>query len=82
MAVNIFTYQPGGHLPFCGDACDGTWTALPQGQESICSITSGTPSNRVIDLMAPYCQQWFTAMGKEPAVYIYYKNVNRFPTTV
>jgi len=30
--------------------------------------------------MAPYCQQWFTAMGKEPAVYIYYKNVNRFPT--
>ena len=29
--------------------------------------------------MAPYCPQWFTAMGKEPAVYIYYKNTNRFP---
>jgi (S)-ureidoglycine aminohydrolase len=32
--------------------------------------------------MAPYCQQWFTAMGKEPAVYIYYKGVNRFPTVI
>jgi (S)-ureidoglycine aminohydrolase len=30
--------------------------------------------------MAPYCQQWATAMGQEPSVYIYYKNVNRFPT--
>ena len=32
--------------------------------------------------MAPYCQQWATTMGKEPSVYIYYKNVNRFPTVM
>ncbi len=26
--------------------------------------------------MAPYCPQWFVAMGKAPASYIYYKDVN------
>jgi (S)-ureidoglycine aminohydrolase len=29
--------------------------------------------------MAPYCPQWFVAMGKVPASYIYYKDVNRAP---
>ena len=29
--------------------------------------------------MAPYCPQWFVAMGKSPASYIYYKDVNRDP---
>jgi (S)-ureidoglycine aminohydrolase len=27
--------------------------------------------------MAPYCPQWFVAMGKSPASYLYYKDVNR-----
>ena len=27
--------------------------------------------------MAPYCAQWFVAMGKVPASYLYYKDVNR-----
>jgi (S)-ureidoglycine aminohydrolase len=27
--------------------------------------------------MAPYCPQWFVAMGDEPASYLYYKDVNR-----
>ncbi len=27
--------------------------------------------------MAPYCPQWFVAMGKAPARYLYYKDVNR-----
>ena len=27
--------------------------------------------------MAPYCAQWFVAMGKTPASYLYYKDVNR-----
>ena len=27
--------------------------------------------------MAPYCPQWFVAMGKQPASYLYYKDVNR-----
>lgn len=79
MAVNIFTYQPGGNLPFveihvmehgliylAGQGIyrlDEDWYAVQAG-DSI--------------WMAPYCPQWFTAMGKEPAVYIYYKNVNRY----
>jgi (S)-ureidoglycine aminohydrolase len=29
--------------------------------------------------MAPYCPQWFVAMGKNPARYLYYKDVNRRP---
>jgi (S)-ureidoglycine aminohydrolase len=29
--------------------------------------------------MAPYCPQWFVAMGPAPASYIYYKDVNRAP---
>ena len=27
--------------------------------------------------MTPYCAQWFVAMGKTPASYLYYKDVNR-----
>jgi (S)-ureidoglycine aminohydrolase len=27
--------------------------------------------------MASYCPQWFVAMGKRPARYLYYKDVNR-----
>ena len=27
--------------------------------------------------MAPFCPQWFVAMGKSPASYLYYKDVNR-----
>jgi len=27
--------------------------------------------------MGPYCPQWFVAMGKTPASYLYYKDVNR-----
>ena len=29
--------------------------------------------------MGSYCPQWFVAMGKKPASYIYYKDVNRSP---
>jgi (S)-ureidoglycine aminohydrolase len=29
--------------------------------------------------MAPFCPQWFVAMGKGPASYLYYKDVNRDP---
>jgi (S)-ureidoglycine aminohydrolase len=27
--------------------------------------------------MAPFCPQWFVAIGKTPAAYLYYKDVNR-----
>ena len=83
MAVNIFTYDPGGHLPFVETHVMEHGLLYLQGQGIYMLDHQWYPVKKGDSIwMAPYCQQWFTAMGKEPAVYIYYKNVNRFPTTV
>ncbi|AUD02925.1 (S)-ureidoglycine aminohydrolase [Spirosoma pollinicola] len=83
MAVNIFTYDPGGHLPLVETHVMEHGLIYLQGQGIYRLDQDWYPVNKGDSIwMAPYCQQWFTAMGKEPAVYIYYKNVNRFPTTV
>ncbi|MBD2754444.1 (S)-ureidoglycine aminohydrolase [Spirosoma validum] len=83
MAVNIFTYDPGGHLPFVETHIMEHGLIYLQGQGVYMLDKDWYPIKKGDSIwMAPYCQQWFTAMGKEPAVYIYYKNVNRFPTTV
>lgn len=83
MAVNIFTYDPGGHLPFVETHIMEHGLMYLQGQGVYMLDHKWYPIKKGDSIwMAPYCQQWFTAMGKEPAVYIYYKNVNRFPTTV
>lgn len=81
MAVNIFTYDPGGHLPFVETHVMEHGLLYLQGQGVYMLDHQWYPVKKGDAIwMAPYCQQWFTAMGKEPAVYIYYKNVNRFPT--
>jgi (S)-ureidoglycine aminohydrolase len=81
MAVNIFTYDPGGHLPFVETHIMEHGLLYLQGQGVYMLDHQWYPIKKGDSIwMAPYCQQWFTAMGKEPAVYIYYKNVNRFPT--
>ncbi|WP_343670598.1 (S)-ureidoglycine aminohydrolase [Chitinophaga sp.] len=83
MAVNIFTYDPGGHLPFVETHIMEHGLLYLQGQGVYMLDHQWYPVKKGDAIwMAPYCQQWFTAMGKEPAVYIYYKNVNRFPTTI
>jgi (S)-ureidoglycine aminohydrolase len=83
MAVNIFTYDPGGHLPFVETHIMEHGLLYLQGQGVYMLDHQWYPIKKGDSIwMAPYCQQWFTAMGKEPAVYIYYKNVNRFPTTI
>jgi (S)-ureidoglycine aminohydrolase len=83
MAVNIFTYDPGGHLPFVETHIMEHGLLYLQGQGVYMLGHQWYPVKKGDSIwMAPYCQQWFTAMGKEPAVYIYYKNVNRFPTEV
>jgi (S)-ureidoglycine aminohydrolase len=83
MAVNIFTYDPGGHLPFVETHIMEHGLLYLQGQGVYMLDHQWYPIKKGDSIwMAPYCQQWFTAMGKEPAVYIYYKNVNRFPTVV
>jgi (S)-ureidoglycine aminohydrolase len=80
MAVNLFTYQPGA--------------ALPQVEIHVMEhgliMTGGTGVYRLGDdwfpvqtgdiiWMASYCPQWFVAMGKQPASYLYYKDINRDP---
>jgi (S)-ureidoglycine aminohydrolase len=83
MAVNIFTYDSGGHLPMVETHIMEHGLLYLQGQGVYMLGHEWYPVKKGDSIwMAPYCQQWFTAMGKEPAVYIYYKNINRFPTIV
>jgi (S)-ureidoglycine aminohydrolase len=80
MAVNIFTYQPGATLPFVETHImeHGLMMLRGQGVYRLDSDWHPVKAGDVI-WMAPFCPQWFVAMGKEPAAYIYYKNVNRDP---
>jgi (S)-ureidoglycine aminohydrolase len=78
MAVNLFTYQPGA--------------ALPQVEVHVMEhglvMLDGAGVYRLNDCwypvqagdviwMASFCPQWFVAMGKSPARYLYYKDVHR-----
>lgn len=80
MAVNIFTYNPGANLPFVETHIMEHGLLYLQGQGIYRLADKWYPIKKGEAIwMAPYCPQWFGALGKEPAVYIYYKNVNRFP---
>jgi (S)-ureidoglycine aminohydrolase len=80
LAVNIFTYQPGATLPFVETHIMEHGLVMLSGQGVYRLDTDYHPvqAGDVI-WMAPYCPQWFVAMGKTPASYIYYKDVNRPP---
>jgi (S)-ureidoglycine aminohydrolase len=78
MAVNIFTYDSGGHLP----------QVEIHVMEHGLLMLEGTGIYRLGDewfpvqagdtiWMASYCPQWFVAMGKQPARYLYYKDFHR-----
>ncbi len=78
MAVNIFTYDSGGHLPQVEIhvmehgllMLDGT------GVYRLDNDWFPVQAGDVI-WMASYCPQWFVAMGKQPARYLYYKDIHR-----
>jgi (S)-ureidoglycine aminohydrolase len=78
LAMNIFTYQPGATLPFVETHVMEHGLLMLEGQgvyrleESWYPVTAGDAI-----WMAPYCPQWFVAMGKKPASYLYYKDINR-----
>ena len=78
MAVNIFAYQPGGHLPFVEVHIMEHGLVMLSG-EGVYRLEDSWYPVRAGDAiwMAPYCAQWFVAMGKVPARYLYYKDVNR-----
>lgn len=77
-AVNIFTYKPGGNLPFVETHIMEHGLLFLQG-EGIYRLDNDWHHVTAGDSiwMAPYCPQWFTAMGKTDAIYIYCKDVNR-----
>jgi (S)-ureidoglycine aminohydrolase len=80
LAVNIFTYQPGATLPFVETHIMEHGLLMLQGQGVYRLDVDHYPvaAGDVI-WMGSYCPQWFVAMGKQPASYIYYKDVNRSP---
>jgi len=80
MAINIFTYQPGATLPFVETHVMEHGLLMLSGQ-GIYRLDADWHPVQAGDViwMAPYCPQWFVAMGKTPASYIYYKDVNRDP---
>ena len=80
MAVNIFTYQPGAALPFVQTPIMEHGLVMLRGQ-GIYRLDEDWHPVHAGDVvwMAPYCPQWFAAIGKTPASYICYKDVNRDP---
>ena len=80
LAVNIFTYQPGATLPFVESHIMEHGLVMLSGQ-GIYRLDADWHPVQAGDViwMAPYCPQWFVAMGQVPASYIYYKDVNRAP---
>jgi len=80
LAVNIFTYQPGATLPFVESHVMEHGLLMLKGQ-GVYQLDGDYHPVKAGDViwMAPYCPQWFVAMGKTPASYLYYKDVNRDP---
>jgi (S)-ureidoglycine aminohydrolase len=78
MAVNIFTYQPGATLPFVETHImeHGLLMLRGQGVYRLDADYHPVTAGDVI-WMGSYCPQWFVAMGKTPASYIYYKDTTR-----
>jgi (S)-ureidoglycine aminohydrolase len=80
MAVNVFTYQPGATLPFVETHVMEHGLLMLRGQGVYRLDADWHPVTTGDAIwMAPYCPQWFVAMGPTPTSYIYYKDVNRTP---
>jgi (S)-ureidoglycine aminohydrolase len=80
LAVNLFTYRPGAALPQVEVHVmeHGLLMLEGQGVYRLGDAWYPVQEGDVI-WMAPYCPQWFVAMGKRPARYLYYKDVHRDP---
>ncbi len=79
-AVNLFTFQPGARLPFVETHVMEHGLILLEG-EGVYRLEDAWYPVAAGDAiwMAPYCPQWFVAMGKGPATYLYCKDINRHP---
>ena len=79
-AVNTMTYQPGASLSMVEIHVMEHGLLMLEGggiyrlDDDWHSVTAGD-----FIWMAPYCPQWFGAIGKKPAKYLIYKDWNRHP---
>jgi (S)-ureidoglycine aminohydrolase len=80
LAVNVFRFKPGATLPFVEVHVMEHGLLMLEGQ-GVYRLGDSWYPVRASDViwMAPYCPQWFVAMGKTPSAYLYYKDVNRDP---
>jgi (S)-ureidoglycine aminohydrolase len=80
LAVNVFTFRPGATLPLVEVHVMEHGLLVLKGQ-GVYRLGDDWYPVRKGDViwMAPFCPQWFVAMGKGPARYLYYKDVNRDP---
>lgn len=80
MAVNVFTYQSGATLPFVETHVMEHGLYMRSGQGVYRLNESWYPVAKGDSIwMAAYCSQWFVAMGRTSASYIYYKDIHRDP---
>lgn len=80
LAVNLFTCQPGA--PLAGVATHVMEHGMMLlGGQGIFRLDNDWHPVRAGDVIwvAPYCPQWFVALGKAPARYLCYQDVNRDP---
>jgi (S)-ureidoglycine aminohydrolase len=79
-AVNTMTYQPGAALSMVEIHVMEHGLLMLEGG-GIYKLDEGWYPVRAGDFiwMAPYCAQWFGALGKAPAKYLIYKDWNRHP---
>jgi (S)-ureidoglycine aminohydrolase len=79
-AVNTMTYQPGASLSMVEVHVMEHGLLMLEGGgiyrlgDAWYSVTAGD-----FIWMAPFCAQWFGALGKQPAKYLIYKDCNRHP---
>lgn len=80
MAVNVFAYESGATLPFVETHVMEHGLYMRSGQGIYRLSNAWYPVQKGDSIwMAAYCPQWFVAMGKEAASYIYYKDIHRDP---
>ena len=79
-AVNTMTFQPGASLPMVEIHVmeHGLWMLEGEGIYRLNDHWYPVQAGDFI-YMAPYCPQWFCALGKKPAKYLLYKDWNRHP---
>ena len=79
-AVNIMNFQPGAHLHLVETHVMEHGLLMLTGGgiyrlgDAFYPVTQGD-----VIYMAPYCPQWFGALGKTPSSYLLYKDWNRHP---